>query len=69
MSRFDHDVAGYGRLRWPCTRWTPLTRPQSVELVEKLTNAELAARYGDAIARNAAGLPVQIVPGSYYARL
>ena len=54
---------------WPCIEVDPLTRRQSVELMVKLTRAELAAKYGEGIARNAGGLPVQIVPEATDSRL
>ncbi len=47
---------------WPCIEVKPLSREQSLELVEKLTGGQVAARFTEAIAEHAGGLPVQIVP-------
>ena len=47
---------------WPSIEVKPLSREQSITLVEELAGAEIAKQYGPAIAKHAGGLPVQIVP-------
>src|SRR6185295_15222914 len=49
-------------LAWTSIEVKPLSREQSLELVEKLAGAEFAKRHGSSIVSHAAGLPVQIVP-------
>jgi tetratricopeptide (TPR) repeat protein/UDP-2,3-diacylglucosamine pyrophosphatase LpxH len=47
---------------WPCLEVPPLSREQSLELVERLTGGQLAPPLAEAIAEHAGGLPVQIIP-------
>ena len=47
---------------WHCLEVERFSHKQSLELVERLTDKELAASFGNAIAAHSGGLPVQIVP-------
>jgi len=47
---------------WPCIEVRPLSRPQSFDLVEKLTGGALPKALSEEIVNHADGLPVEIVP-------
>jgi hypothetical protein len=49
---------------WMVMPIEPLSEAASLELIERIAGRELAARYGQRLARLAGGLPVQIVPAS-----
>jgi tetratricopeptide (TPR) repeat protein len=49
---------------WPSLQVDPLSPAASLQLVEELTDREIAARYGKQLAELAEGLPVQICPAA-----
>lgn len=49
---------------WVTVPVSPLSRPEALELVERIAGAEVAMRFGGRLADLADGLPVQIVPAS-----
>jgi hypothetical protein len=49
---------------WTVMPVAPLSDAASLELIEGIAGQEVAARYGQRLARLAGGLPVQIVPAS-----